>query len=165
MVHAYSTKETQNTSYMTLQTNSKSPATDWVSSQATPPGSHTLQAIVYGVFTIDNLHSLTVASIFRLASPRSSITLPPLRTAPPALCHLQSTICQSRPMRLSFLLPTSPAFFRRMLRGTRVRTPIQNSARGSRLSTFAIRCMRKLVSAVRRRYFLLCSGPLIVRSA
>ena len=36
LVRAYSTKEAQNTSYMILQTNNKSPATDRVSSQTIP---------------------------------------------------------------------------------------------------------------------------------
>ena len=42
MVCTYSTKETRNTSYMTLQTNIKSLVTDWISSQFADDGADPL---------------------------------------------------------------------------------------------------------------------------
>lgn len=110
---------------------------------------------------INDLRS--VASIFRLTSPRSFLILPSSRTTPPALYLLQKTstaICRSPPLRLSFLSPTSPPSFRRMSRCTCVRTRLTTL---SRLSTrlvsthLDIQWMRELVSAMRRRSLRLYS--------
>ena len=92
----------------------------------------------------------------------------PSRTAPPALCLLQrpsntiyrSQACgchSSRPhLHYSSVKCPESAF-------GLVSRSFRRSAQGSRLSTFAIRFIRELVSVVRRRYVLLCSGPTIVR--
>ena len=71
----------------------------------------------YGVLTIDDLHSSTVPSIFRLASPRSSFTLPPLSYRAASALSLAKDLHYNMPImppvavlpltRLSSILPSN----------------------------------------------------------
>ena len=71
----------------------------------------------YGVLTTDDLHSSTVPSIFRLASPRSSFTLPPLSYRAASALSLAKDLHYNIPIttyavalaltRLSSILPSN----------------------------------------------------------
>ena len=127
-------------------------------------GSYTLLGVAYGVLTVDNLPSSTVASIFCLRLQDPSSPYHSFHTTPPALCLLQrtsTTMCRPQPLRLSCLSIILSSNVEMNWFGL-VSRSFQSSERGSRPSTFAVRCLRELVSAVRRRSFLLCIGHTIV---
>ena len=81
--------------------------------------SHALQGLSEGVIPVDNFYSSRVASALCSTSARSLFTLPSLSYRTTGALSLAKALQHNIPitgLRLSFLSPTSPLFFRQMPR-------------------------------------------------